>query len=102
MSEKQQEQNTVFVVIESWNRNTDSDGSPQIIIFSNIVAAREQLKERVDMDRKNGIHSSHNPEDPDDDWEITDEEDSFYAWSERANSWIMFEIVERIIRETAG
>jgi nicotinamidase-related amidase len=97
MSKKQ---NTVFVVIESWNRKCDSDGSPQVTLFANRTAARERLKELVIRDRKDGIHSSYDPDDTNDDWEITSEDDLFHAWSESASSWIMFEIIEKVIHET--
>ena len=103
MSEKQKKQNdTVFAVLESWSCDSKSEESPQVTLFSNITAAREHLKELVAIDRKNGVHSSHNPEDDDDDWEIINEEDLFHAWSESADLAITFEIVEKIIRETAG
>ena len=97
-----EKQNTVFAILESWGRDGNSEDSPQITLFSNITAAKEHLKELVAIDRESGIHFSYDPEDPDDDWEIVNKEDLFYAWSESANSWIMFKIIEKIIHETAG
>ena len=101
MSEKQQKQNTVFMVIESRNRDGDSEGSPQVTLFSNIKAAREHLKELVTIESRGGLLCCYNPKDPYDDWEITTEDNLFHAWSESASSWIIFEIVEKIIHETA-
>ena len=88
---------TVFLVLSSWYDDGNSEGSPDAIPFSDIETAKKYLKILVSHDRENGIHSSHDPDDEDDDWEITSDDDFFHAWSESANAWVRYEVVERTI-----
>jgi hypothetical protein len=93
---------TVYVVESTWKRDGDDTDSPQVDVFRTIEAARAKWRAIVAEDKNTGICSEHyenhdedwNPED--DDWEITESEDYFYAHSDHENSWFKSTVVVAI------
>ena len=90
---------TCYILIISWDRDNDHDGSPDVIPYSTIEAARKGLKAEVQRDRDTGILHDYYDPDEKNDWEIIDEPDHFYAKSVDHCVWVDFEIVEKVIQE---
>ena len=90
---------TAWILVISWDRDGDRDGSPNVIPYSTLEAARKGLKKEVETDRETGIlHNYYNPDEKDD-WIIIDEPDHFHAKNGDHNVWVDFEIVEKEIQE---
>jgi len=91
---------TVFVLVETWDRDNDRDGSPVVTTFSNIEAARKMLQELIKKERETGLIAEyHDPDDPEDDWEFIEEDDRFHAKSTDHSIWVDFEIVEKTVND---
>jgi predicted DNA-binding WGR domain protein len=90
-------QPTVFVLVETWSRDCDSEGSPTVTVFSNIEAARKQLLKLVKKDNKDGITETVGEDD--ENWEIDQTPDWYHAWNEGRNSWVDFTIFEETVHE---
>ena len=90
-------QTTVFVLVETWSKDCDSEGSPVVTPFSNIEAARKRLLKLIKQDNKDGITKTIGDED--EDWEIDQTPDWYHCWSESRNSWVDFTILEEPVRE---
>jgi predicted DNA-binding WGR domain protein len=88
----QKEQKKIFLVLETWERDGDHEGSPEVAAFSNREAARLRLKRLVQQDNRTGI--TEDIDDPDEKWEVIDEPDHYYAFNESANNWVDFQVVE--------
>jgi len=93
-------QPTVFVLVETWDRDGDRDGSPVVTVFSDVEIARKTLRELITYERETGLIAEyHGPNDPEDDWEFIDENDHFHAKSESRSIWIDFEIIEKTVED---
>jgi predicted DNA-binding WGR domain protein len=90
-------QATVFVLVETWSRDCDSEGSPTVTVFSNVEAARKRLLELVKEDNKTGITETVGEEG--EDWEINQTPDWYSAWNEGSNSWVDFTIFEETVHD---
>ena len=90
-------QATVFVLVETWSRDCDSEGSPVVAVFSNVEAARKRLLKLIARDNKDGITKTAGDED--EDWEINQTPDWYHCWSESRNSWVDFTILEELVRD---
>ena len=91
-------QATVFVLVETWSRDCENEGSPTVTVFSNIQAAQKMLLEVVKRDNKTGL--TETIDDEDEKWEITQTPDWYYAWNEGRNTWVDFTIMEKPVCDT--
>jgi predicted DNA-binding WGR domain protein len=89
-------QQVVFLVLETWDRDGEHEGSPEVTSFSNREAARRHLKKLVKQDNKTGI--TEDIDDPDEQWDVIDEEDHYYAFNESDNNWVDFQVMEQKVR----
>lgn len=91
-------QATVFVLVETWSRDCENEGSPTVTVFSNIEAAQKILLEVVERDNKTGLTKTI--DDEDEKWEITQTPDWYHAWNEGRNTWVDFTIMEKPVCDT--
>jgi len=96
-TKKATKKGTVFVLVETWSKDCDSEGSPVVTPFSNIEAARKRLLKLVARDNKDGITKTLG--DKDEDWEVSQTADWYHCWSESRNSWVQFIIFEEPVQD---
>lgn len=94
-TEEKSDIDTVFVILASWDNdapNCDIEG-----VYATRETARATLKELIANEYATGMLKDYDPEDKDDDWEFTQEEDSFVAESDCRTHWLHIEIVEKTV-----
>ena len=86
----------VFIILESY----DNDHFESEIkgAYATLASARETLKERIKEAYTCPPLDDYDPDDENDDWEITQTEDEFYAQSDSRCHWIHIEIIEERVQ----
>jgi len=86
---------TVFIILASWDNDVPDFNIEGV--YAPLADARAVLKELIENEYAKGMLKDYDPDDEDEDWEFTQDEDIFIAESDYRTHWLRIEIIGKTV-----